>query len=57
MLSTKADPVCRWQFKQWQQWTNIGKEVSRYRSSPQAQPPSSPDMQGLPLGFSFATEP
>jgi hypothetical protein len=57
MLSTKADPVCRWQFKQWQQWTNIGKEVSRYRSSPQAQPPSSPDMQGLPLGFSFAIVP
>jgi len=28
-LMTKALPVCRWQFRQWQQWTNIGSEANR----------------------------
>jgi hypothetical protein len=28
-LSTNALPVWRWQSRQWQQWTNIGAEVSR----------------------------
>ncbi|MDB5418861.1 MAG: hypothetical protein JWP50_2280, partial [Phenylobacterium sp.] len=30
---------CRWQSRQWQQFTNIGPEVSRYRTAPQAHPP------------------
>ena len=28
-LMTKALPVCDWQYKQWQQCTNIGAEVNR----------------------------
>jgi hypothetical protein len=28
-LITNALPVCRWQLRQWQQWTNIGSDVSR----------------------------
>jgi hypothetical protein len=28
-LSTNALPVCRWQSRQWQQWTNIGADPSR----------------------------
>src|SRR5208337_794369 len=39
-LITKALPVCRWQSRQWQQWTNIGFDASRKRIRPQAQPPS-----------------
>jgi hypothetical protein len=27
-FSTKALPVCRWQSRQWQQWTNIGGVIS-----------------------------
>jgi hypothetical protein len=38
---TKALPVCRWQSWQWQQWTNIGSDVSRYRTAPQAHLPLS----------------
>src|SRR5271166_436639 len=40
-LMTKALPVCLWHSRQWQQWTNIGFDLSRYRTQPQAQPPSS----------------
>jgi hypothetical protein len=28
-LITNALPVCRWQFRQWQQWVNIGSDLSR----------------------------
>jgi hypothetical protein len=28
-LTTKALPVCRWQLRQWQQWTKSGSLVSR----------------------------
>jgi hypothetical protein len=28
-FSTNADPVWRWQSRQWQQWTNIGAEARR----------------------------
>lgn len=28
-FSTKAEPVCRWQSRQWQQWVIIGGEVIR----------------------------
>jgi hypothetical protein len=28
-LITNALPVCFWQFRQWQQWTNIGSSVRR----------------------------
>ena len=28
-LMAKALPVCLWQSRQWQQWTNIGAAVSR----------------------------
>src|SRR5262249_44161981 len=38
-LMTKALPVWRWHILQWQQWTNIGADVSRYRTAPQEQPP------------------
>ena len=41
-LMTKALPVCRWQFRQWQQWTKSGSDVSRKRTVPQAHPPSQP---------------
>jgi hypothetical protein len=36
---TNALPVWRWQFKQWQQWMNIGSDANRYRSAPHAHPP------------------
>src|SRR5580765_4638950 len=39
-LITNALPVWRWQFRQWQQWTKSGSDVSRYRTSPHAHPPS-----------------
>jgi hypothetical protein len=39
-LTTKALPVWRWHSRQWQQWTNIGFDWSRYRTAPQAEPPS-----------------
>src|ERR1041385_2580999 len=49
-LITNALPVCRWQFRQWQQWTNIGSDMSRYRTSPQAHPPSlRPGKAALPV--------
>src|SRR5918999_2191958 len=38
-LTTNALPVWRWQLRQWQQWTKSGSDVSRYRTSPQEQPP------------------
>ena len=28
-LITNALPVCRWQLRQWQQWTKSGSEASR----------------------------
>ena len=28
-LITNALPVCRWQLRQWQQWTKSGSDVSR----------------------------
>src|SRR5262249_45083236 len=44
-LMTKALPVWRWHNMQWQQWTNIGADVSRYRTAPQEQPPVIPPME------------
>jgi hypothetical protein len=29
MLMTNALPVCRWQFRQWQQWTMSGSDINR----------------------------
>src|SRR5260370_3632980 len=40
MLVAKALPVRGWQSRQWQAWTISGAAVSRYRTAPQAQPPS-----------------
>jgi hypothetical protein len=38
-LITKAEPTWRWQSAQWQQFTNIGPDLSWYRTAPQAHPP------------------
>src|SRR5215469_4747160 len=48
-LSTKALPVCRWQSRQWQQCTNMGADLRRKRTTPQAQPPSRASVAGTPL--------
>src|SRR5689334_11197980 len=38
-LMANAPPVCRWQSVQWQQWTIIGSDVSRYRTALQQHDP------------------
>jgi hypothetical protein len=40
MLTAKAPPVRRWQSRQWQALTIKGGAVKRYRTAPQAHPPS-----------------
>jgi hypothetical protein len=39
-FTANAEPVWRWQSLQWQQRTNIGAPAIRYRTGPQAHPPS-----------------
>src|SRR5262245_29312381 len=53
MLMTNALPVCRWQFKQWQQCTNIGLAVSRYRTDLQAHSLLSVERVIVPFSFSL----
>src|SRR5258706_8462962 len=42
-FSAKEAPVSRWHQRQWQQWTNSGPELIRYRTKRQVQPPSIPN--------------
>src|SRR4029453_14723396 len=45
-LITNALPVWRWLFRQWQQWTKSGSDVSRYRIAPHEHPPSRAVLRG-----------
>jgi len=40
-LIAKAEPVCLWHQRQWQQCTISGSDVSWYRTWPHVHPPSS----------------